>query len=202
MTTEVKQAVEETVAQVEQAPVVEEAKQATKKVAKEGEEAVKAAEAKAAGKGSVVDQVKGTVKDVADKAEKHPVTVKVRKTVKETAESVQKSPFIDVAHKVLLAGIGAAALAQDEIEDFVNRLVERGEIAEADGKKMLKDVMEKRKKVVAASAETTKKVSSDLEKRIEEAMSKMNIPTKDEIEALGAKITALTKKVEELRKSS
>jgi poly(hydroxyalkanoate) granule-associated protein len=122
--------------------------------------------------------------------------------VKDTAESVHKSPFVEVAHKVLLAGVGAAALAQDEIEDFVNRLVERGEIAEADGKKMLKDITKKRKKVVDASAETTKKVSSDLEKRIEEAMSKMNIPTKDEIEALGAKITALTKKVDELKKSS
>ncbi len=202
MTTEVKQAVEETVAQVEQTPVVAEAKKTAKKAGKEGEEAVKAAEAKGTGKGTVVDQMKDAVKDVAEKAEKSPVTVKVRQTVKDTAESVHKSPFVDVAHKVLLAGVGAAALAQDEIEDFVNRLVERGEIAEADGKKMLKDITKKRKKVVDASAETTKKVSSDLEKRIEEAMSKMNIPTKDEIEALGAKITALTKKVDELKKSS
>jgi poly(hydroxyalkanoate) granule-associated protein len=202
MTTEVKQAVEETVAQVEQTPVVAEAKKTAKKAGKEGEEAVKAAEAKGTGKGTVVDQMKDAVKDVAEKAEKSPVTVKVRQTVKDTAESVHKSPFVEVAHKVLLAGVGAAALAQDEIEDFVNRLVERGEIAEADGKKMLKDITKKRKKVVDASAETTKKVSSDLEKRIEEAMSKMNIPTKDEIEALGAKITALTKKVDELKKSS
>jgi poly(hydroxyalkanoate) granule-associated protein len=202
MTTEVKQAVEENVAQVEQTPVVAEAKKTAKKAGKEGEEAVKAAEAKGTGKGTVVDQMKDAVKDVAEKAEKSPVTVKVRQTVKDTAESVHKSPFVEVAHKVLLAGVGAAALAQDEIEDFVNRLVERGEIAEADGKKMLKDITKKRKKVVDASAETTKKVSSDLEKRIEEAMSKMNIPTKDEIEALGAKITALTKKVDELKKSS
>lgn len=202
MTTEVKQAVEEAAAQVEQAPAATEAKKATKKVVKDAEEAVKAVETKATEKGSLVDQVKDAVKDAADKAEKSPVTVKVRQTMKETAETVQKSQFVDVVHKILLAGIGAAALAQDEVEEFVNRLVERGEIAETDGKKMLKDVMEKRKKVVAASAETTKKMSSDWEKRIEEAMAKMNIPTKDEIEALGAKITALTKKVDELKKSS
>lgn len=202
MTTEVKQAVEEAAAQVEQAPAVTEAKKATKKVVKDAEEAVKAVETKATEKGSLVDQVKDAVKDAADKAEKSPITVKVRQTMKETAETVQKSQFVDVVHKILLAGIGAAALAQDEVEEFVNRLVERGEIAETDGKKMLKDVMEKRKKVVAASAETTKKMSSDWEKRIEEAMAKMNIPTKDEIEALGAKITALTKKVDELKKSS
>ena len=46
-----------------------------------------------------------------------------------------------------------------------------------------------------------KKITSDIEKRIEEVMAKLNIPTKDEIDALGAKITALTKKVDELKKS-
>ena len=204
MTTEVKQAIEESVAEVEKATVA--AKKTVKKAAKEAEqtpvvEAVK--EAAGNGKGSVIDQVKDVVKDVAEKAEKNPVTVQVRKTVKETAKSVQKSPFVDMAHKVLLAGIGAAALAQDEMEDFVNRLVERGEIAEADGKKMLKDVMEKRKKIMSVQVEEApKKIVSDLEKRVEEVLGKMNIPSKDEIEALGAKITALTKKVDELKKSA
>ena len=88
------------------------------------------------------------------------------------------------------------------MEDFVNRLVERGEIAEADGKKMLKDVMEKRKKILSAQVEAPKKFTSDLEKRVEDVLGKMNIPSKDEIEALGAKITALTKKVDELKKSA
>ena len=128
----------------------------------------------------------------------------MKQTVKETAETVQKSPLLDAVHKVLLAGIGAAALAQEEIEDFVNRLVERGEIAEADGKKMMKDVLEKRKQMVkmpSAPKVQPKKITSDIEKRIEEVMAKMNIPTKDEIEALSAKITALTKKVDELKKS-
>jgi poly(hydroxyalkanoate) granule-associated protein len=204
MATDVKQAIEESVAEVEKATVA--AKKTVKKAAKEAEqtpvvEAVK--EAAGNGKGSVIDQVKDVVKDVAEKAEKNPVTVQVRKTMKETAKSVQQSPFVDMAHKVLLAGIGAAALAQDEMEDFVNRLVERGEIAEADGRKMLKDVMEKRKKIMSVQVETApKKIVSDFEKHIEEVLGKMNIPSKDEIEALGAKITALTKKVDELKKSA
>ena len=87
-----------------------------------------------------------------DSIEKSPVTIKAKKTVKDTAEAVQKSSLMEAVHKVLLAGIGAAALAQEEIEDFVNRLVERGEIAEADGKKMMKDVLEKRKQMVKMPA--------------------------------------------------
>ena len=44
-------------------------------------------------------------------------------------------PLFEASRRVLLAAIGAAALAQDEIEDFVKKLVDRGEIAEKDGKK-------------------------------------------------------------------
>ena len=143
------------------------------------------------------------VKTAADEVDKSQLAANVRKAVKDTATSIEKSPLLAAAHRVLLAGVGAVALAQEEIEDFVNRLVERGEVAEADGKKMLKDVLEKRKTVLEKTAEVIenpKKALDDMEKRVEEAIAKMNIPSKDEIEALGAKITALTKKVDELKK--
>ena len=149
MAEEVKQVVEEATAQVQEAPA--EVKKAAKKVAEEAPAAVDVKKAAGSGKDSVIEQVKGAAKDVQDGIEKSPVTVKAKQTVKDTAEAVQKSSLMEAVHKVLLAGIGAAALAQDEIEDFVNRLVERGEIAEADGKKMLKDVMEKRKKILFKS---------------------------------------------------
>jgi poly(hydroxyalkanoate) granule-associated protein len=206
MAEEVNQVVEETAAQVEDA--MAETKKTAKKAAQEVEEApvvegVKDAADKTK-KQPVSAKVAQTAKDVQEGIEKSPVTVKVKQTVKDTAETVQKSPLVEAVHKVLLAGIGAAALAQEEIEDFVNRLVERGEIAEADGKKMMKDVLEKRKQAIKMPAKPSaqpKKITADIEKRIEEVMAKLNIPTKDEIDALSAKITALTKKVDELKKS-
>jgi poly(hydroxyalkanoate) granule-associated protein len=206
MAEEVNQVVEEAAAQVDEASA--EVKKAAKKAAKEVEGSPVAAAVKKAtgsGKESVVEQVKGAAKGVQEGIEKSPVTAKAKQAVKDTAETVQKSPLLEAVHKVLLAGIGAAALAQEEIEDFINRLVERGEIAEADGKKMMKDVLEKRKQMVkkmpAMPAGQPKKISSDIEKRIEDVMAKLNIPTKDEIDALSAKITALTKKVDELKKA-
>ena len=39
-----------------------------------------------------------------------------------------KSSMYEMSRKVLLAGIGAAVLAQEEIERYLTRLVERGEI--------------------------------------------------------------------------
>jgi polyhydroxyalkanoate synthesis regulator phasin len=112
---------------------------------------------------------------------------------KPDVEEVERSPLVEAARKVLLAGIGAVALAQEEVEDFVSKLVERGEIAEKDGKKLVRDVMEKRKR-------EAKKAEEGLDKRIEEILARMNVPSKTDIEALGAKITALTKKVDELKK--
>ena len=112
----------------------------------------------------------------------------------EVAEEMERNPVLGMAHKVLLAGIGAVALTQEEVERFVAKLVERGEIAEQDGKKLVSDVMEKRKK-------ETKKAESELDKRLEDLLNRMNVPTKSDINALSAKITELSKKVDELKEA-
>ena len=50
-------------------------------------------------------------------------------------------------------------------------------------------------------SEGSRRLADDLEQRIEGVLTRMNIPSKEEIEALSAKITSLTKKVDELKKS-
>lgn len=123
------------------------------------------------------------------------MTTKPKKTtVEETKNGKEEhGQLFEAARRVLLAGIGAVALAQDEVEDFVDRLVERGEIAEKDGRKLINEVMDRRTKQTA-------KVEDEMSKRVEEILDRMNVPTKADIEALGEKIAALTKKVEDLKK--
>jgi poly(hydroxyalkanoate) granule-associated protein len=121
------------------------------------------------------------------------------KTTKPTAdeapnEKEESRPLFDIARKVLLASIGAMALAQDEVEDFVNRLVDRGEIAEKDGRKLVKEIIDRRKKERG-------KVEGGVSKRVEEALDRLNVPTKADIEALSEKIAALTKKIDDLKKT-
>ena len=172
-------------------------------------------------------QVREAVSKVADQVGKDERTReavrRVREGVKEAtdqvkqgAQDLEKNPLVVAAHKVLLASVGAAALAQEEIEDFVNRLVERGSIAEADGRRMIKDVLDQRRKQMERASEKAqevatemrsnlsegqKRIQDDLEQRIESVLARMNIPTKEEIETLTAKITALTHKVDELKKT-
>ncbi|HEY5668835.1 MAG TPA: phasin family protein [Anaerolineales bacterium] len=117
-----------------------------------------------------------------------------KEKVEGSAKGEELKPLFEAARKVLLAGIGAIALAQDEIEEFVNRLVERGEIAEQDGKKLIRELKDKRKK-------EAQQFQDEVTKRVEETLLQMNIPSKEDIKSLSDKIATLSKKVDELKKA-
>lgn len=107
--------------------------------------------------------------------------------------------FGEAARRVLLAGIGAVALAQDEIEEFVAKLVERGELAEAEGRKLVKDVLERRK---AQLKEESHKAEGYLDRRLEALAARMNLPTRAEVAALHQRIAELAQKIEDLKQSA
>jgi len=96
--------------------------------------------------------------------------------------------------RVLMAAIGAVALTQEQIEDFVSKLVERGEIADGDARKLVNDVVERRRRTVQDGA---RRAEEEVDKRIETLLARMNIPSKSEIDALSEKIEELSRKVDE-----
>jgi poly(hydroxyalkanoate) granule-associated protein len=116
--------------------------------------------------------------------------VEVEEPTEETAEA-KRNPLVEATRSVLLAGAGAVTLAQDEAEKFVNRLVERGEMAERDGRKLLDDLKDRRRC-------NTQKAEEELDRRVENLLNRLNVPTKVDIDALSAKINELTKKIDKL----
>lgn len=126
---------------------------------------------------------------------------KTKADIEELVEQVQQeakekvSPLLDAVRRVLLASIGAVALAADEIEDFVNKLVERGEIAEKDGRKLVKDVLERRKEM------EMRPIEQKLDRQMDRFLTRLNIPTRDDVESLSARIADLSKKIDELKES-
>lgn len=106
----------------------------------------------------------------------------------------ERNDLYEAVRKMVLAGIGGVAIAQDEVVKFLNRMVERGEIAEKDARKLLDEVMSRRK-------EQAKKAEDEMEGRFEEILARMNVPTKSDIDALSEKITRLTEKVDGLQKN-
>jgi poly(hydroxyalkanoate) granule-associated protein len=115
------------------------------------------------------------------------------KTKEVEPEEKSQSQMRDMLRKVLMATIGAAAIAQEEIEALVNKLIERGELAEKDGKSLIHEMMEKRKS-------RTEKIEDEVSKNIADVLKKMNIPSKADVEVLNQKITGLSKKIDELKK--
>jgi len=118
------------------------------------------------------------------------------KTEEKVQEEIveESNSLTDMARKVMLATIGAVALAQEEAEAFIKKLIERGEIAEKDGHKMMDDLKEKRQK-------KTKEAEDELDGRVTKILERTGVPTKADIDALSEKITALTKKIDELKET-
>ena len=115
----------------------------------------------------------------------------------ETAEA--NNALLSGLRRVLMAGVGAVALTQEQIEDFVGKLVERGEIADGDARKLVSDVIDRRKKTLQDSS---KRAEEGVDRRIESLLARMNIPSKSEIETLSEKISVLSRKVDELKDMS
>lgn len=95
--------------------------------------------------------------------------------------------------RMVLAGVGAVSLAKDEVQSFVEKAVERGEIAEKDGRSILKDLVNRQRKNLKEGAS---KLENGLDGRLERILGRMRIATKGDIQTLTAKVEALASKVE------
>lgn len=114
----------------------------------------------------------------------------------ESNTSEASNTLLESLRRVLMAGIGVAVLAQEEIEEFVTKLVDRGEIAENEGRSLIGDILERRKQEVQ---ERAKKATGSVDRNVEGMLSRMNVPTRSEINSLSEQISELSKKVDQLR---
>jgi len=104
-------------------------------------------------------------------------------------ETLERPPLAELLRKVMLAGIGAASLAQEEAESFIHKLIEKGELAEKDGRVLVKDLREKRKQ----------KAEEEIDKRVTSLIERMKIPTKSDIDSLSEKLAEISTKVDNLK---
>jgi poly(hydroxyalkanoate) granule-associated protein len=122
--------------------------------------------------------------------------------------------MVAAVRRVLMAGVGVVVLTKDEIEDFVSKLIERGEIAEQDGRRLIREVLHRQREEAAEVAdkvegvaekmqeETGKQITraeSMLDQRIESILSRLNVPSKSDIDTLSQKISLLAEKVDALK---
>lgn len=120
-----------------------------------------------------------------------------------TSASKEKgASLLTMVRRVLLAGVGAAALTTEEIQDFLNRLVDRGELAEKDARKLMNDIVTRRDGAEKRVEKSVESASGVVEEQIERILTRLNVPNKHDIEELSKKIASLSQKVDDLVKAS
>lgn len=134
------------------------------------------------------------------------IEVNVRQIDEATPTPNPSVQVIEVLRKLMLAGVGALALSREEAEQFLNRLVERGEIAQKDAQKLIDESMERFRKTATPPANqlqsNVSNIGAQVESGLEQFLNRLNVPSKRDIDELSAKIAQLAARVEELRRSN
>jgi len=92
-----------------------------------------------------------------------------------------------LVRKLFLSGLGIFALTQEKIEELVEEMAKRGEIAWGEKEDLLGELIKRGKE---QKVEIERKIGD----KVEEMLSRVNIASKDDIERLEKKIDALGKK--------
>lgn len=133
------------------------------------------------------------------------IEVNVRQIEEQPEQPNPAAPFFDVVRRMILAGFGAFALTRDEAEQFLNRLVERGEIAQKDAQHLIDETVAKFRSTNMPQApnveSSVNNIATQVETGLEQLLNRMNIPSKRDIDELSAKIAQLAARVEELRRA-
>ncbi len=97
----------------------------------------------------------------------------------------------EILHKALMAGVGIP----EKIGELVHDLVQKGELSESQGAKLVKECEDK----LGKSAE---EMNGSVSQIVSVALEKMNIPSRDEVDELKSKIKALSSRVKKLEGTS
>ena len=91
--------------------------------------------------------------------------------------------------KSMLIGVGLVATTREKVEESIAELVKKGELSEKEGKELVNELFERSKKV---KEEWDKRV----ERAIAEALSRLSIPNKKELDELKMRVETLERTLE------
>ena len=94
--------------------------------------------------------------------------------------------LLESVKKLMLAGLGVP----EKLKEMVDDLVKRGELSESQGSKLVKEWADRAEK---GSAD----LSNSISEAVNKALEKMNMPTRDEVDALKEEIKNLSEKIQE-----
>jgi len=97
--------------------------------------------------------------------------------------------MLEFIKKAIFIGAGLASMTAEKIEEAVAEIVRKGEISEKQGRELVQDLKER-------SGKARKDLGEKVEKMIAEALQRLNLPNRREIEELKTRIARLEKEGE------
>lgn len=92
--------------------------------------------------------------------------------------------MIELVKKTMLAGVGLAVVTKDKVLESLNELVEQGKLTK-------EEAVEMSDKIVQESKERTENAKAETGRLFNEILQKANLVTKDQYDALAARVTEL-----------
>ncbi|MFH1964108.1 MAG: polyhydroxyalkanoate synthesis regulator [Acidobacteriota bacterium] len=101
--------------------------------------------------------------------------------------------MIDIIKKTYLAGLGLASLTGEKIEEIVEELIKKGEVAEKDRKKIIEEL-------IAKGREQREQLSESVKETVQKVVYELKIPRRDQYEDLLKRMEKLEKMVKPEKK--
>lgn len=100
--------------------------------------------------------------------------------------------MIETLKKMMLTGVGVAAMSKEKVEEWAKKIAEESKLAEEEGKKFVNDI-------VKQSEEAKKSLEEQVNSIVKKTMDKLGLHSKQEIDELKNRIDELEKKLKEGR---
>ncbi|MBD3322714.1 MAG: hypothetical protein GF350_16550 [Chitinivibrionales bacterium] len=98
--------------------------------------------------------------------------------------------MFELIEKTLFAGIGAAYLAREKVEELGRKITEQTDLSEAEGKRFIEELKTK-------SADARLAMEKMVNENMEKAIKRLNIPTREEVSDLEKRLERLEREADE-----
>lgn len=97
--------------------------------------------------------------------------------------------MLDLARKAILTGVGLGLIAKDKIDEVVEKIREENKLTEEESRKLAKELLDQ-------SEEARKNLEEEVKKTVADALKKLDIPSREDLEDLNTRIEKLENQME------
>jgi len=100
----------------------------------------------------------------------------------------QEHNMVEMIKKAIFTGIGLAVLTKEKAEELVHEFTSQAKLSEQEGKELVESLLKQ-------SEDARLEFKTKVEEAVQAAVSRLNLASKEEVNALKAQVEELSKKI-------